>query len=56
MSDIIHDLQRDYGDAAADTAMDIASDMRTHGDDHGAAVWRAIADELARERDRRAAA
>ena len=55
MTEIIQELQRDYGEAAVDTALGIASDMRRHGDDHGAAVWRTIADELARERKSQAA-
>ena len=42
-------MLRFLSNAAADTALDIASDMRQHGDDHGAAVWRDIATQLSRQ-------
>ncbi len=42
--------QRDLGDDATDDAQIRASNLRSHGDDHGAALWREIAAELTRLR------
>lgn len=47
--DIANDLRRDLGDAAGETARARASDLRTHGDEHGAALWREVVRELDRQ-------
>jgi hypothetical protein len=44
------DLVRDLGDAANDAARARAIDLGSHGDDHGAAVWREVAAELDRRK------
>lgn len=43
-------LQRDLGNGATDAALDRASNLRSHGDDHGAALWREVAEELYRQK------
>lgn len=43
VSSLASELFREHGEAAVATARARASDMRTHGDDHGAAVWQEVA-------------
>lgn len=43
VTNLASELRRELGDSASDAAHARAVDMLTHGDDHGAAVWREVA-------------